>query len=81
MASDTPLLSVFMLTANQEKCVAQVRNSVLLHETDFDSEITTGKGCFTDHTRKTVSRHANEYLGAMGVLTTASNADEIQEEK
>lgn len=53
----SPLVSVWMITYNQEKYIAQAIESVLMQKTTFDFEIVIGEDCSTDDTRKIVKQY------------------------
>ncbi|WP_146028953.1 glycosyltransferase, partial [Mesotoga sp. B105.6.4] len=61
MNSDKPLVSVFMITYNHEKYIAQAIESALMQKTDFNYEIVIGEDCSTDRTREIVVDYANRY--------------------
>lgn len=46
-----PLVSVFMMTYNHEKYIAQALDSVLMQKCNFHYEIVIGEDCSTDNTR------------------------------
>jgi len=61
MNSEKPLVSVFMITYNHEKYIAQAIESALMQKTNFNYEIVIGEDCSTDRTREIVVDYANRY--------------------
>ena len=49
-----PLVSIFMITYNHEKYIAQSLEGVLMQKTDFEYEIVIGEDCSTDKTREII---------------------------
>ena len=56
-----PLLSVFMITYNHEKHIAEAIESALMQKTSFKYEIVIGEDCSTDQTREIVLEYATRY--------------------
>jgi len=56
-----PLVSIWMITYNHEKYIAQAIESVLMQDTNFDFEIVIGEDCSTDHTRQIVKDFEKKY--------------------
>jgi len=61
MNSEKPLVSVFMITYNHEKYIAQAIEGVLMQKTSFPFELIIGEDCSTDQTREIVVDYANRY--------------------
>lgn len=61
MKDEMPLLSVFMITYNHEKYIAEAIESALMQKTSFKYEIVIGEDCSTDQTRETVLEYATRY--------------------
>jgi len=61
MNTETPLVSVKMITYNHEKFIAQAIEGVLMQKTDFPFELVIGEDCSTDRTREIVVDYANRY--------------------
>jgi glycosyltransferase involved in cell wall biosynthesis len=59
--SANPLVSVFMVSYNHGKFVAQAIESVLMQRVDFELEIVIGDDCSTDGTREIVEQFAAKY--------------------
>lgn len=57
----TPLLSVYMLTYNHEKIVAQAIESIISQETDFPFELVISDDCSSDATAGIVAGYAAKY--------------------
>ena len=49
---NNPDVSVFIITYNQEKTIAQTIESILMQEGDFTFELVIGEDCGTDNTRE-----------------------------
>ena len=56
----TPLVSVWMITYNQEQFIAQALEGVLSQKTNFQFEIVIGEDCSTDNTRAIVKGFHNK---------------------
>lgn len=54
-------LSVFIVTYNHERYIAQTLDSVLMQEVDFDYEIIVGEDCSTDNTRNILLEYQKKY--------------------
>ncbi|MDA8106812.1 MAG: glycosyltransferase [Nitrospiraceae bacterium] len=66
-------LSVFMVTYNHEKYIAQALDSVLMQEVDFDYEIIVGEDCSTDNTRNILLEYQQKYPYKFKLLLHDSN--------
>ena len=53
-------VSIFMLTYNQDKYIAQAIESILMQETNFDFQLVIGEDCSTDDTRKICEQYAKK---------------------
>jgi len=56
-----PLVSVWMITYNQERYLAQAIESVLMQETTFPFEIVIGEDCSTDATRDLCLKYREKF--------------------
>ena len=56
-----PLVSVVVITYNQEKYIGQALDSILMQKTDFPIEILIGDDCSDDNTPNIVKRYEQEY--------------------
>lgn len=67
MLSDAvkPLVSVLMITYNQEKYIRQALESVFAQVTDFEFEVVIGEDCSTDGTRAIVKEFEARYRERM----------------
>ncbi|HWY10649.1 MAG TPA: glycosyltransferase [Bacteroidia bacterium] len=54
-------VSVFMVTYNHEKYIAQAIESVINQKTNFQFELVIGEDCSTDNTRTIVESYKNKY--------------------
>lgn len=61
LMSANPLLSVWMITYNQEQYIAQALESVLAQKTNFSIEVIIGEDCSKDGTRAIVQKYAEDY--------------------
>jgi glycosyltransferase involved in cell wall biosynthesis len=68
-----PKVSVFMVTYNHEKFIAQAIESVLMQQTDFDYELVIGEDCSTDGTREIVKKYADQNPGRIKALFRPHN--------
>lgn len=67
------LLSVGILTYNQEKYIRQCLDSVLMQEVDFDYEIIVGDDASTDGTQKILRDYAERYPNKFVLLLGEKN--------
>ena len=68
-----PLISVVVVTYNQEKYIQQTLDSILAQQTDFDFEIVVGEDCSTDNTRDKVFSYQQKYPERIKVVTSDLN--------
>jgi glycosyltransferase involved in cell wall biosynthesis len=73
MKLDIPLVSIFMITFNHEKFIAQAIASVLMQETAFPIKLFIGEDCSTDSTRKICLDFQNENPQKIGLLLNETN--------
>lgn len=66
-------VSVFMVTYNHERFIAQAVESVLRQEVDFDYEVVIGEDCSTDRTREIVLELQTEHPDKICVLLADKN--------
>ncbi len=66
-------VSVFMVTYNHEKFIAQAIESVVCQETDFDWELVIGEDCSTDRTREIVTSYQARYPDRIRLLLPEQN--------
>lgn len=71
--SDTPKVSICVVTYNQEKYIRQCLQSIVDQETDFDFEVIVGDDCSTDGTRIIVSEFVERYAGIVKPLFHEKN--------
>lgn len=62
LSADKIVVSVYMITYNHEKYIAQALESALMQKTKFDFEIVIGEDCSTDGTRAIVNPHCRQKL-------------------
>ena len=63
-----PVLSVCMVTYDQERYIRQTIESVLMQETEFSVELVIGEDCSTDGTRAIVRELAELHPDRIRVL-------------
>lgn len=56
-----PLVSVWIITYNHEKYIAEALESVVMQKTSFDFEIVIGEDCSTDRTRSIIEEYQQKY--------------------
>ena len=71
--TDEPLVSVIMITYNQEKYVEQAVRSVLSQRTAFDFEIIIADDASTDNTVEICRRLSEEYPGRINLIARSRN--------
>jgi len=59
--TETPLVSVWMITYNHEKYIAQAIEGVLMQKTNFKIELIIGEDCSTDNTAQIIKEYAKKY--------------------
>lgn len=70
---DTPLVSVHIITYNQDRYIAQAIEGALGQQTDFAFEIIIGEDCSTDGTRDAVFEYQKKYPEMIRVITSEQN--------
>jgi glycosyltransferase involved in cell wall biosynthesis len=71
--SQVPIVSVFMITYNHEKFIAQAIDSVLMQKTDFPYKIYLGEDCSTDKTRAICLEYKKNYPNKIELYLTDKN--------
>lgn len=69
----SPMVSVFMMTYNHERYLAQALDSVLAQVRDFSMEIVIGEDCSTDNTRAIVLDYHRRYPDLIRPLLPPQN--------
>lgn len=69
----SPLVSVVIITYNQEHYIRQCIDSVLAQKTDFDYEIIIGEDCGTDQTRDICIEYHNSYSDKIKLVLNSKN--------
>ncbi len=70
---DQPLVSVLILTYNQERYISQAISCALAQETNFPFEIVIGEDCSADRTRDIVQEFQQKYPEIVRVVTSDTN--------
>jgi glycosyltransferase involved in cell wall biosynthesis len=73
VADSSPLVSVHIITYNQEPYAARAIEGALQQQTDFEVEIVVGEDCSTDGTREIVLRYQREHPTRVRVITSGQN--------
>ncbi len=68
-----PVVSVYTITYNHEKYIAESIDSFLIQETDFPFEIVIGEDCSTDGTRKIIEEYVEKYPNIIKLITSENN--------
>lgn len=63
-----PFLTVWMITYNHERFIAQALDSVLMQKTNFRYEILIGEDCSTDKTRTILKEYEKKYPGVISAI-------------
>lgn len=74
----TPLVSVLVITYNQEEFITQALESVLSQHCDFDFEIVIGEDCSTDLTRELCIGLQKKYPDKIRLLLNEQNKGVIR---
>lgn len=64
----TIVVSIFILTYNQEKFIAQTIASILMQKTNFSFQLVIGEDCSDDKTRVICERYARDYVDKIKLL-------------
>jgi len=67
------LVSVWMITYNHEKYIAQALNGVLMQETNFNFEIVIGEDFSKDNTRAIIQEYESKYPTKIRIICQESN--------
>lgn len=62
------VVSIFMLTYNQEQCITQTIESVLMQKTNFYFQLVIGEDCSTDATRSICEKFARDFGATIKLL-------------
>lgn len=68
-----PDVSVFIITYNQERTIAQTIESILMQEGDFSLELVIGEDCGTDNTREICKTYQQKYPEKITLLLHDTN--------
>jgi len=63
MSQSAPIVSVALITYNQEKYIAQCIEGIIMQETDFPFEVVISDDCSTDNTRTICCEYHEKYPG------------------
>lgn len=81
MLSKNPLVSVHMITYNNEPYIAQAIQGVLQQETDFPFELVIGEDCSIDGTRDIVFEYQKKHADIISIITSDKNVGVIKNHK
>ena len=73
MNTETPLVSVHMITYNHEKFISQAIEGVLNQKCDFNIQLVIGEDCSTDQTRRICDEYAAKHPGKIKLLPSLQN--------
>lgn len=76
-----PLVSVFMITYNHEKYIAQAIESVLVQRKTFPVKVFIGEDCSTDNTKEICLKYKNMYPDKIELFLNKKNLGLILNEK
>lgn len=68
-----PLVSILVITYNQEAYIANTLESLLNQDCDFPYEILVGEDCSTDGTRAICETYARQYPGRIRLIANPTN--------
>ena len=71
--NECPLVSVIVLTYDQEKTISQTLDSILNQNIDFSIEIIVGEDCSTDGTKAICLDYKNKYPDVIQLLLQEQN--------
>lgn len=66
-------VSIFCITYNHERFIAQALDSFLMQKTDFDFEIVVGEDCSTDNTRQILLAYKEKYPDKIKLVLSERN--------
>ncbi|MDR1809745.1 MAG: glycosyltransferase [Prevotella sp.] len=73
-----PLVSVCMITYNQERFISQAIEGVVIQKTDFPVELVIGEDCSTDNTRAICMEYKEKYPDKIKLLLPEKNLGMIR---
>lgn len=73
MKANKPVISVVVITYNQEKTIAQALDSILCQKGDFELEVIIGEDAGTDGTLAICQAYEKQHPGLVKVLSGESN--------
>ena len=73
MKKDNYIVSIFMLTYNQENLIAQAVEGVLMQKTNFNYQLVIGEDCSTDKTRDICVEYSIKYHDKIKLLPKLDN--------
>ncbi len=68
-----PMLSVCIITYNQEKYIAQTLDGILMQHTNFEFDVVIGEDCSTDNTKNIILQYASQYPDKIKLLPRTHN--------
>jgi glycosyltransferase involved in cell wall biosynthesis len=72
------IVSVCMITFNQESYIKQAIDSALMQKTSFNYEIVIGEDCSTDNTRKIIEEYRAKYPEKIRLLLNTKNVGAVK---
>lgn len=71
--NQTPMVSIFIVTYNHEKYIAQALDSAMMQKTNFDFEIIIGEDCSSDSTKSIIQEYKSKYPEIIRVFYQEKN--------
>lgn len=68
-----PLVTIFMITYNHEKFIAEAIESALMQQTDFSYKLIIGEDCSTDNTRAICREYQKKYPDKIELILNEKN--------
>lgn len=72
------IVSIFLITYNQEKFIGQTIQSILEQQIHFSYQLVIGEDCSTDNTRRICEKYASKYPEKIKLLPSERNLGLIQ---
>lgn len=76
-----PLVSVLIITYNQEKMIGKAIESVLEQKMDFPFELVVGEDCSTDRTREIVAAYQKKHPEIIRMITSDKNVGMMENDR
>jgi glycosyltransferase involved in cell wall biosynthesis len=70
---ETPMVSVLVITYNQEKYISETLESIINQEHSYSIEIIIGDDCSTDNTREIIQKYKKNYPSIIKIIFNKTN--------